>query len=162
MSYLEQNISINEIESKILKILKDNKTNKKTKKINIIDYIYSEIKTKVINKSKSKEEDTKKGKLRMRIKEIETKGEKDVEKLEKNKNFFKELEDFSDPMTVIPEYSTPVYKETKKIIEIPEEYRCIAYTWSPKNSPNLQCDRRKTNGNFCSIHNEYRPFGIKA
>ena len=44
MSYLEQNISIDEIEIKILKN-EDNKTNKKTKKST--RYIYSEIKIKL-------------------------------------------------------------------------------------------------------------------
>lgn len=80
-----------------------------------------------------------------------------------NKEEIKSVDDLNKNIK-IPDYSSYKIKKPKKnninIRSINQENLCCALEWGPKGEKN-RCSRNKDNDNdFCSLHINYRPYGI--
>ena len=79
-----------------------------------------------------------------------------------NKDEIKSVYDLNKNIQ-IPDYSSYKIKNNKNNISIRcvnQENICCALEWSPKGEKN-RCTRNKENDNdFCSLHINYRPYGV--
>ena len=68
---------------------------------------------------------------------------------------------FENPMDIIPDYDIPKKIISNEVVNIDDNIRCTANEWAPLNC-SQRCVREidKSNGHFCKIHINYRPYGI--